>query len=533
VIDVATLSVIRRWALREQLSIREIARRSGLSRNTIKKYLASEVVEPRYAKRGNSSKLDPYADKLSQWLKAEQAKSRKQQRTLLQMHVDLVALGFQGSYGRVAAFARKWRQRQHEAEKTAGRGTFVPLVFAPGEAFQFDWSEDWAVIGGERVKLQVAHTKLSHSRAFHLRAYPLQTHEMLFDAHNHAFRVLGGVPRRGIYDNMKTAVDRVGAGKARDINQRFAAMASHYLFEPEFCNPASGWEKGQVEKNVRDARHRLWQQASRFATLDELNDWLEQRCQALWGEIAHASLPGTVAQAWTAERAYLMQPVRAFDGFVEHTKRVSPTCLLHFERNRYSVPASYANRPVSLRVYAAKLVVVAEGQVLCEHPRLFQRNHQGLGQTVYDWRHYLAVLQRKPGALRNGAPFAELPAAFRRLQTALLRQAGGDREMVEILALVLHHDEQAVLAAVELALEAGAPTKTHVLNVLHRLLDGKPQVVPVQAPQALKLSKEPLANVVRYDTLRAARKTPASDANAAVNAAAATTEVQKEVRHAR
>jgi hypothetical protein len=310
-------------------------------------------------------------------------------------------------------------------------------------------------------------------------------------------------------------------------------MASHYLFEPEFCNPASGWEKGQVEKNVRDARHRLWQQASRFATLDELNDWLEQRCQALWGEIAHASLPGTVAQAWTAERAYLMQPVRVFDGFVEHTKRVSPTCLLHFERNRYSVPASYANRPVSLRVYAAKLVVVAEGQVLCEHPRLFQRNHQGLGQTVYDWRHYLAVLQRKPGALRNGAPFAELPAAFRRLQTALLRQAGGDREMVEILALVLHHDEQAVLAAVELALEAGAPTKTHVLNVLHRLLDGKPQVVPVQAPQALKLSKEPLANVVRYDTLRAARKTPASDANAAVNAAAATTEVQKEVRHAR
>jgi transposase len=103
----------------------------------------------------------------------------------------------------------------------------VPLVFALGEAFQFDGSEDWAVIGGERVKLQVAHTKLGHSRAFHLRAYPLQAHEMLFDAHNHALRVLGGLPRRGIYDNMRTAVDRVGSGKARDINERFAAMASH------------------------------------------------------------------------------------------------------------------------------------------------------------------------------------------------------------------------------------------------------------------------------------------------------------------
>lgn len=121
------------------------------------------------------------------------------------------------------------------------------------------------MLGGERTKLQVAHTKLSYSRAFVVRAYLLQTHEMLFDAHNHAFRVLGGVPRRGIYDNMKTAVDKVRRGKERDINVRFSAMVSHFLFEPEFCNPASGWEKGQVEKNVRDARHRLWQPTPEFS----------------------------------------------------------------------------------------------------------------------------------------------------------------------------------------------------------------------------------------------------------------------------
>ena len=137
---------------------------------------------------------------------------------------------------------------------------FVPLAFMAGEAFQFDWSEDWAIISGERTKLQVAHFKLGYSRAFVLRAHPQQTHEMLFDAHNHAFRVLGGVPRRGIYDNMRTAVDRVGRGKEeRQVNARFSAMVSHFLFEAEFCNPASGWEKGQIEKNVQDARHRLWQ----------------------------------------------------------------------------------------------------------------------------------------------------------------------------------------------------------------------------------------------------------------------------------
>ena len=132
----------------------------------------------------------------------------------------------------MAAFARAWKEECKLLQQTAGRGTFVPLSFAPGEAFPFDWSEDFAVIGSTRVKLQVAHTKLCYSRAFIIRAYLLQTHEMLFDAHNHAFRALGGVPRRGIYDNMSTAVDKVGRGKERSVNLRFQAMTSHYLFEP-------------------------------------------------------------------------------------------------------------------------------------------------------------------------------------------------------------------------------------------------------------------------------------------------------------
>ncbi len=499
----ALLSIIRRWALRDQLSIREIARRTKLSRNTIRKYLRCGAVEPKFKVPNRPSKLDAFADQLARWLKTEASKPRKQKRTVKQLHADLVSLGYEGSYGRVAAFARSWKADRQREQQTVGRGTFVPLAFQPGEAFQFDWSEDWAIIGGERVKLQVAHVKLSHSRAFFLRAYLLQTHEMLFDAHYHAFRVLGGVPKRGIYDNMRTAVDRVGLGKERRVNARFSAMASHYLFDVEFCNPASGWEKGQVEKNVQDARHRLWQLAPRFPSLDALNDWLERRCKELWREIPHGSLPGTVADVWESETASLMPLPPPFDGFVEYVKRVSPTCLVHLERNRYSVPASFANRPVSLRVYPDRIVVAAEGQILCEHPRVIDRSHNRQGRTIYDWRHYLAVIQRKPGALRNGAPFAELPEAFKRLQQHLLKHPGGDREMVEILALVLQHDEQAVLCAVELALNDGAPTKTHILNLLHRLIDGKSSAPPtVDTPQALNLSREPRADVERYDALR-------------------------------
>lgn len=177
--------------------------------------------------------------------------------------------------------------------------------------------------------------------------------------------------------------------------------------------------------------------------------------------------------------------------------RATPTCLVHLERNRYSVPASFANRPVSLRVYPDRVVVAAEGQIVCEHRRVIDRSHDRPGQTIYDWRHYLAVVQRKPGALRNGAPFAELPEAFGTLQQYLLKKPGGDREMVDILALVLQHDEQAVLSAVDMALKSGVPTKTHVLNLLHRLVDGKSFTPPtLDAPQAGRspMSPRPMSN---------------------------------------
>ncbi len=503
-INVELLSVIRRWHLRDQMSIREISKRTGLSRNTIKKYLRNEIVTPQYLGQGRTSKLSPYMDKLQQWLKTESRRGRKERRSVKQLYHDLVKLGYLGSYDRVAAYAKQWRLNQQQLAGTLGRGAFIPLTFAPGEAFQFDWSEDWAVIGGERVKLQVAHFKLAHSRAFYLRAYPLQTHEMLFDAHRHAFQCLGGVPKRGIYDNMRTAVDQVGRGKQRTVNARFAAMASHYLFEAEFCNPASGWEKGQVEKNVQDARHRLWHQASPFASLDALNLWLAERCLTLWQQLYHPEYRDqTIAAVWQLEQPSLMAVSRPFDGFVEYTKRVTPTCLVHFERNRYSVPASFANRLVSLRVYADRLVMVAEMAVIAEHPRIFNRHHR-LGVTRYEWQHYLSVLQRKPGALRNGAPFLTLPEAFKQLQTKLLARVGGDREMVEVLALVLHYEEAQVLAAIEESLAFGVASKTNIVNIIRRMMTALPPPL-ADTPQSLLLSTEPEANIERYDDLRGVR----------------------------
>jgi transposase len=288
VIDVALLSVVRRWHLCEGVSIGEIARRTKRSRNTIRKYLMDGTLQPAYRKRKSPSKLDPCSDTLASWLERESTRGRKQRRNWRQLFDDLVVLGYRGSYDRVVAFARAWERRRDEQSRTS-RGTFVPLVFAPGEAFQFDWREDWTVVGGERQKLAVAQFKLSQSRAFRLRAYPQQTHEMLFDTHNHEFAILGGVPKRGIYDNMKTVVDAIGHGKARTVNTRFRAISGHFLLETDLCNPAAAWEKGQVKKTVQESRPRIWHEVPEFADFASLNAWLERRCEAQWHSIRHPS----------------------------------------------------------------------------------------------------------------------------------------------------------------------------------------------------------------------------------------------------
>lgn len=498
------LSVIRRWHLREQMSLREIARRTGLSRNTIKKYLRGNIVTPQYQSSPRPSKLSPFVDKLEHMLRIEANRNRKARRHVKAIFQDLVSLGYTGSYDRVIAHAKRWRAAQQLAAGIAGKGAYIPLVFKPGEAFQFDWSEDCAIINGERIKLQVAHFKLGYSRAFYLRAYPLQTHEMLFDAHNHAFEFFQGVPSRGIYDNMKTAVDKLGHGKQRTINARFAAMVSHFLFESTFCNPASGWEKGQVEKNVQDARHRLWHHAPAFNSLAELNAWLAMRCKTLWQETPHPEdRSQTIDTYWQIEREALMPRPAPFDGFIEYVKRVTPTCLVYFEQNRYSVPASFANRHVSLRIYADRLVIVAESQVIATHSRIINK-HTRQSVTCYQWQHYLSVLIRKPGAIRNGAPFAELPKPLHMLQEILVKRPNGDKEMVEVLALVLHYDVETVIAAVAQSLAQGVASKTNILNLLQRMQ--LPESLPVlEPPSGLQIQVVPEANVERYEQLREAR----------------------------
>lgn len=491
------LAKIRRLHFRDGLSVREISRSTGLARNTVREWLRRpETTEPAYAERRPVPHLlEPYHAQLETWLKADSHRPCRDRRTAKVMFQHLQAQGYRGSYSRVTAFVRRWRAA---GGAEPARKAFIPLRFPPGDTFQFDWSCEYATIAGIRRRLEVAHAKLAHSRAFWLVAYPAQSHEMLFDAHARAFAAFGGIPRRGVYDNMKTAVDKVLAGKERAVNARFEAMASHYLFEPEFCNVASGWEKGIVEKNVQDRRRQIWQGVIQrhWTSLEELNAWLADECRAAWTDMRHPECPDfSVAEVLADEQPHLMPSPRPFDGYVERPARVSATSLVFFQRNRYSVPCEHAHHVVSLKIYATELVVVADNVEVARHVRRFDRY-----QTFYDWQHYIPAVVRKPGALRHGAPFAEMPAPLRQLQRQLLRHPGGDRVMAQVLAAVPVHGLEAVLVAVELALEIGKVSAEHVLNILARLK--APSTPPATLLDAPALMEEPRADTGRYDTLR-------------------------------
>ena len=491
---------IRRMHRRDKKTKREISRATGLSRNTVAKWLdEAQPVEPKYRREAaKATKLSAHEAELKQALKADAKRPKKERRTAKALFTQIKAAGYEGGYTRVTDFIRKWRQG--EGQQAACKA-FVPLTFELGEAFQFDWSEDGLLVGGVYYRMQVSHMKLCASGAFWLVAYPSQGHEMLFDAHTRSFAALGGVARRGIYDNMKTAVDKVKKGKGRIVNERFATMCAHYLYDPDFCNVASGWEKGVVEKNVQDSRRRIWIEAGtkRFGSFVELNAWLAERCRSIWAETAHPEHKQfTLAEMLDLEREHLMSMPEPFDGYVENPARVSSTCLVNVARNKYSVPCEWAGQMVSTRLYPSRVDVVAQDAIVASHTRLTNR-----AQISYDWQHYIDLVQRKPGALRNGTPFMDLPPALLKLRQSLMRHVGGDRVMAQVLAVVPQSGLDAVLVAVEVLLEGATPnggiSVEHVRNVLARLSSPP---MPQQAETSLQLSEVPLANTARYDDLR-------------------------------
>jgi len=493
---VETIGRIRREHFVKGKGIKAIARDLKLSRNTVRKVLRSDTTSFEYERAVQPQpKLGPWRDQLDALLLGNEGKAARERLTLMRIFETLRVLGYDGSYDAVRRYAKVWRRERGATTAQA----YVPLRFAPGEAYQFDWSHEIVLLNGVTVTVKVAHVRLCHSRMLFVRAYPRETQEMVFDAHDRAFAFFKGTCTRGIYDNMKTAVETIFVGKERLYNRRFQQMCGHYLVEPVACTPASGWEKGQVENQVGLVRERFFTPRLRFKTYDEMNAWLLDQCIAYAKAHRHPEeRERTVWQAFEAERPSLVPYAGRFDGFHAVPASVSKTCLVRFDNNKYSVAASAIGRPVEIRAYADRIELRQDGRPVGEHVRCFGRD-----QTRFNPWHYVPVLARKPGALRNGAPFKDwvLPANLTRVWRKLAALEDGDRQMVEILTAVLSDGLVAVEAACAEALSQGVYSAAVILNILARRREITAPIT-IMTPEALKLKHAPTADCARYDSLR-------------------------------
>ena len=369
---VETIARIRRDHLVKGVPIKKLARDLRVSKNTIRKVVRGDATSHTYERKIQPlPKLGPWVDELERQLEANEKRPRRDRLSLLRIHEDLAALGYKGGYDAVRRYAKAWRRRRRLSSPSQA---YVPLSFDPGEAYQFDWSHEYARLAGATTRVKAAHMRLCYSRMHLVQIFPREGQEMVFEAHERSFRFFGGVCRRGIYDNMKTAVSTVFVGKKRDYNRRFQQMCSHHLIEPVACTPGAGWEKGQVA----DVRGRLFVPSPRGRSYAEINAWLMDRCIEEARKQRHPTIPGkTVWQVFEVarprareheKRPFLVAYRGPFDGFHASEVSVSKTCLVRFDNNQYSVEARAVGQPVDVRACADRIVIRQDGGIVAEHP---------------------------------------------------------------------------------------------------------------------------------------------------------------------
>ena len=496
-LNVETIRKVRQAHFRDGKKIREITRELNLSRNTVRNIIRSGITDQKYERSTQPHpKLGSFIDRLLELLREDSAKPVPHRRSAQILFEQLQREGYEGGYDAVRRYVGTWKRTSGTALVSA----YVPLEYDPGDAFQFDWSYEQVEIGGVQMEAKVAQFRLCHSRKPFCIAYTRETLEMVLDAHIRAFEFFGGVCHRGIYDNLKTVVIKVLMGKDRVFNRRFQNLASHYLFDLVACTPAAGWEKGQVENQVGVVRKRFFAKRRRFASLEELNEWLADECRNHAATARHPDRKEqTVAQVFAEEKGKLLAlPTSPFDGYQESVLRVSPQLLINFDRNRYSVEAMAVGKAVSVRAYANRVIMVLDGKEVGSH-----RRHLGRDKVIYDPWHYLPVLERKPGALRDGAPFKQwdLPEAMIEVREILADRIGGDRQFVSILAVVSRYGLESVAAACAQVVIDQTISSDVVLSILSRTHEEPvPEPLPLSAQLPL-LTLIPVVDCCRYDRL--------------------------------
>lgn len=476
------IEYIRKKHFVEDWSIRKISKELGVSRQSVRKALASTEI-PKYnlTKPRPCPVLDKFRGIIDAWLAEDERAPKKQRHTARRIYDRLVAeYGFTGGESTVRHYVAQVRRKAQEV--------FIPLEAAWGEQAQVDWGQAQIKIAGVQITAHLFFLRMRSSRVPFVRAYPTEKMEAFLDGHCRAFEWLGGVPRHLVYDNLKTAVVRILAGPLREEHTVFSQLKAHYLFESDFCNPGQGNEKGSTENLVGYVRRNILVPMPEFPSWEAFNEYLLSWCERERERLS---------DGWAMEKAALMPlPVIPFRASVTRLGLVNRLSLVTFDRNSYSVPSHYVGRSLRLEAYWDRLEVYDKDKLVAGHKRVY-----GRGQKVMELEHYLPVLAQKPRAVINATVIRRLPGIYAEVRERLFAaHPNGYKDFLEILLLHQEFSATKIQEALAQALEKDCLKPPCVRQILLNLTAQAPPK-PVTVPEKLALVNFAPPNPEHYDDL--------------------------------
>lgn len=443
VIRVDQYQLIRHLYAVEGVSQREIARRLGISRNTVRRYCNGENFpwERQKPVSHPSGVISPEVREFVQnCLDQDKSANRKQRHTARRIYERLQEeLGFKGGESTIRQLVRQLKAKLPEV--------YVPLAFAPGEAAQVDWGTATAIIAGQKVEANLFCMRLCFSCTPFVMAFPSQREEAFLEGHQQAFNYFSGVTRAIIYDNLKTAV-KDGWGKLAREQERFIAFRAHHAYESRFCNPGEGHEKGLVENLVGYIRRNVLVPIPEVASWEELNQLLLKRCQRYREEHHIRGREMPVHDSYAIEKAALTPlPIRPYEAVKLAEPKVDYFSTTPFDGNRYSVPVKWSGQTVTVKASAFWVDIYHRNQHIAHHKRCYKQR-----QTIYELAHYLPLLEIRPRSVYNARPVREANLPDKLWQYA--RQfKNPDQGMVQLLRLVVDYGTDRVMTAVQRAVQ--------------------------------------------------------------------------------
>ncbi len=490
-----------RRARRDGKSIREIARTFHHTRRKIRQVLTES--EPRPYTRTNDRPapvLGPFHAVVDQILIDDEAAPPKQRHTAAQVYRRLRdEHNYAGGYAQVQRYLRRHRVQHQE--------TFIPLGHLPGRRLEADFGHIHVDFPDGRRLVSFLVTTWAYSNTPFVMALPFERTEAILEGMVASFEFFGCVPREVWWDNPKTVATLILQGRERRLHPRYAALAAHYAFDPQFCMPARGNEKPDAESTVKAVQRRFATPVPRVASLDALNTFLCERCEAERERTVQSLFgPFVIKDRFVEERAAAGPlPTHRFDPCVIHQAvAVDKYQTVAYDTNRYSVPRPFAFQTVAVKGYVDRVVIVSRGQTVARHERSHQRH-----TMVLDPLHYLATLDCKPGVLDHAPVFRdwELPACFAAFRATLEQEHGataGGRRYARVLQLLVEHPLARVRDAIESCTQSdqtGAESVARRVQVLASIATPAAVATPTPGMPAPPRVHVPLPDLSRFDQL--------------------------------